>query len=344
MTDELDPKKALELEQGVNQGVLLPESDEPHPGAALDMSQFPIVAPDSNMDPFLSDFDNQFTKTFDTLGCNIFSSIGMSEMYLNAIGGDPDYSTPQSPKVELSEREACVEAGLNGTGGSSEQMWEDAVNNLGLTRWDALPWTSDITQSDFFAALTPEVKAKALLFLKKYKPFHRPVGLDKASIIEALKYGAVKIFIGTGAGFKNGEPTVIPKTDNPMGHAVLIRKVSDLGFHIRDHYPPYLKVLAPDYIIYFAYQTLYKKIPPFKHTFNKDLQFGMIDPENIQLQTALTIDGEFPSDVPYSQRFGNVTLASVEAFQLKYNIVPAGQPGWGRCGPLTRAKLNKLFS
>lgn len=339
----LDPKKAKELEQGINQGVIAPFNEEDVAKGVLDLSQFPIVAPDSNIDPFMSDFDDQFTKTFDTLGCNIFASVGSTEIYLNAMGGDPDYNSEALNKVELSEREVCVEAGLNGSGGSSEQMWEDAINKLGAVKHDDWPWTPDITKEEFFMALPIDVKAKSLKFLKKYKPYHRPVGIDVASIKEALKYGAVKVFLGTGANWNLGEPNVIPKTLNPMGHAVLVRKISDLGIHIRDHYPPYVKVLAPDYIIYFAYQTLYKKITPFHHLFTKQLEYGMVDPECIMLQTALYNDGDFEDSTKYNQRFGNLTQAAVQKFQVKYGIADSTTPGYGRCGPKTIKKLNELY-
>lgn len=84
--------------------------------------------------------------------------------------------------------------------------------------------------------------------------------------------------------------------------------------------------------------------PVFQHTFNKDLQFGMNDLECIQLQTALRLDGEFPSGVPYNAHFGLVTLASVKKFQVKYSIAAPGSDGFGRFGPLSRAKMNSLFA
>lgn len=84
-------------------------------------------------------------------------------------------------------------------------------------------------------------------------------------------------------------------------------------------------------------------IPPsLHHVFNKDLWYGLVDPENQILQTALRIDGEFPN-VPYNDRFGEQTLAAVKKFQVKYGIVAPNGIGYGRCGPKTRAKLNQLF-
>lgn len=249
--NDLDPRIAEQLENGVNQGVIAPTEEV---GAALDISKFPVIAPDSNMDKYLSDFDSQVGKYFDTQGCNIFSSVGGVEMYLNALG-DTNY-IGDSGRVELSERKVCVDAGLNGSQGSSEQQWENAINKTGDIKWDDFPWDPKTTTlTEFFSKPTPD----GTPFLAKYQPFHRQLATDHTTIIESLKYGAVKIFIGTGSYWNEGEPFVIPKTTNPMGHAVLIRYIDSQGIHIRDQYAPYLKVLAPDYIIYFAFQTLLKK-------------------------------------------------------------------------------------
>jgi hypothetical protein len=81
-------------------------------------------------------------------------------------------------------------------------------------------------------------------------------------------------------------------------------------------------------------------IPHFQHKFAQDLKSGDSGPEVIALQTALKLDGEFPTAVPCTGYFGTVTLAAVKKFQTKYKISPV----FGFVGPLTRAKLNSLFS
>lgn len=43
-------------------------------------------------------------------------------------------------------------------------------------------------------------------------------------------------------------------------------------------------------------------------------------------------------------RFGALTLAAVKKFQEKHGIARAGQAGYGRVGPLTRAKVNQLLA
>lgn len=300
---ELHSQIAEDLEKGVNQGVVAPA--EAKPQAVLDMSMFPITAPDSNQDRWLSDFDSQIGLYFDTMGCNIFSSVGGLEMYINALGGDPDYKG-EGGGCELSERDLCVDAGLDGSMGSSEEQWEAAVSKCGFVRWDAFPWDERKTKrEEFFSKPTPDGTPA----LRKYLPCHRPVGTDDASLIEALKYGAVKIFIGTGPGWNNGEPFVIPKNNNPMGHAVLLRRIDSKGKHIRDQYAPYVKCLAPDYIVYYAFQTLLLKKPQnnmLKVTMNADGKtvyiegekgkLGLADEASLKLLSSLTSDPPVASD------------------------------------------------
>lgn len=76
----------------------------------------------------------------------------------------------------------------------------------------------------------------------------------------------------------------------------------------------------------------------FKHTFNTNLTYGNNSDEVKFLQKALQIDGEFTYPT-ITGNFGPITLTAVKAFQSKYAI-----PSTGFVGPMTRNKLNKLFS
>ena len=260
---QLDPKKAVDLENGVNQGVIAPTEDELGEVSA-DVSGLTVTCPDSNWDRFLSDFDPQSNSSFDTLACNIFSSTHCNESLVNALGGDGDYK--EDGKTEFSERQLCVACGLNGSTGSSEDQYENGLLAHGTVKHSLWPFNPNMTKTEFFAPLPDAIKSEALKFKDKYEIKFRRVGVDRASLVEALKYAPVKIFIGTGAGWNQGEPNVIPKTNNWMNHAVMVRRVDDQGIHIYDQYAPYLKVLAPDYVIYYAFQTILikKGNPMFK--------------------------------------------------------------------------------
>ena len=58
------------------------------------------------------------------------------------------------------------------------------------------------------------------------------------------------------------------------------------------------------------------------------------------LQQILAKEGFFTATP--TQYFGPLTLQALKRFQVKYNIVQAGQPGYGTLGPKTRGKLNSM--
>ena len=79
------------------------------------------------------------------------------------------------------------------------------------------------------------------------------------------------------------------------------------------------------------------------HTFNVDLEFGMVSSEVVALQDVLKYEGMFPANTQSSGNYGAITQKGVQQFQIKYGITTAGGPGYGRVGPLTRAHLNMFY-
>ena len=96
------------------------------------------------------------------------------------------------------------------------------------------------------------------------------------------------------------------------------------------------------YLINFQFDV----VPPTKpqHTFNVDMMLGQINDEVKTLQDCLKYEGLFPSNVDSTGQYGPVTQTAVQKFQLKYAITTVGGPGYGRCGPMTRSKLNQLYA
>jgi len=80
------------------------------------------------------------------------------------------------------------------------------------------------------------------------------------------------------------------------------------------------------------------------YQFDKDLVFGMTDPDVKGLQDCLRWEGLFPANAQSTGYFGSITKKSVQDFQLKYGIATAASLGFGRVGPKTRTKLNSIFS
>lgn len=251
----LDPKKASELESGVNQGVSEPTESELTGEVGLDISQFPILVPDGNWEDVLSSFDFQSTPYFDTLGCNVFSGDHGVEGSLNALGYKK-FVNPATGKNEISDRKVMKDMGMNGSQGSSHQQWINAVTAMGFVADAEWTFTDDMTKEQFFQEYPEYLKEKGKGFLDDYILVSRSIPTDVQSLNDALPYAPIKLFVGTGTGWNRGEPYIIPRTENPMGHAITLRKRITDRIPINDQYFPYRKSLALDYKIYFAFQTL----------------------------------------------------------------------------------------
>lgn len=89
--------------------------------------------------------------------------------------------------------------------------------------------------------------------------------------------------------------------------------------------------------MYFVMDTPPIPEPPTSHTFTKILKFGMQDPEVVFLQDTLKHQGLFPSAIPSSGKFLQITKNSVIKFQKAHNLVADGV-----VGPKTNEKLNEL--
>lgn len=76
----------------------------------------------------------------------------------------------------------------------------------------------------------------------------------------------------------------------------------------------------------------------FHYTFKNQMDFGAIGADVVALQTALKLEGCFPSYIPATGLFGLITRNAVKKFQIKYGLESVG-----RAGPKTLKKLNELF-
>jgi len=98
------------------------------------------------------------------------------------------------------------------------------------------------------------------------------------------------------------------------------------------------------YTMNFKFDELPEETKP-KHTFNTDLDFGQTNDEIKVLQDVLKYEGLFPVNVESTGYFGAITKKSVGEFQVRYGVVDCETtPGFGRVGPMTRRKLNELYS
>lgn len=79
-------------------------------------------------------------------------------------------------------------------------------------------------------------------------------------------------------------------------------------------------------------------------TLTKDLYFGIRDNDVIIVQDLLKGLGYFPVNIDSTGFYGAITVKAVRDFQLDKGIISSvGEPGGGRCGPKTRAYINKNY-
>lgn len=82
-----------------------------------------------------------------------------------------------------------------------------------------------------------------------------------------------------------------------------------------------------------------------QYVFSKDLQLGSVDPDVVALQNILKFEQVFPSNTDSTGYYGPITEDAVGKFQLKHGVVTSSNSqGYGRVGPLTRNRLNLLYS
>jgi len=98
------------------------------------------------------------------------------------------------------------------------------------------------------------------------------------------------------------------------------------------------------YTMNFKFDELPEETKP-KYTFNNDLDFGQNNNEIKVLQDILKYEGVFPVNTESTGYYGAITKKGVGEFQLRYKVVDSNtSSGFGRVGPITRKKLNELYS
>lgn len=94
---------------------------------------------------------------------------------------------------------------------------------------------------------------------------------------------------------------------------------------------------------YYELMMFNDKEPDTNQKFEKDLEFGMRDPDVIRLQDFLKSQGYFPTNTESTGYYGSITVKAVRDFQLAKGIILSPEEGGaGRCGQKTRNYINKL--
>jgi len=326
----------------------------------------------------------------DTESCTNFSGtndVAVQLQYLVDTNQVPDaalaflksngYFDPVLGKINLSARHSAITSGTTGADGNTlPNVWQ-TMTKVGVVPYADCPdptaeWEAKINSGAYSvhdlwniwfdpSAVTTTTVAKGLEFLTYFQiQYHWVVYTGTTAtpqvLQQDLQISPLQIATAVCPGWNTTDP--IQGCGIGYAHATTMLNIESQTYFddILDHYVPYQKQFAADYIIAYAMQGVvtpatapitYPAPADFKYTFTAQLDLGASGEEVIALQNVLKMDGEFPLTVQSTGYFGTVTQLALEKFQAKYGIVTEGTPettGYGRVGPATLEKLNALFS
>lgn len=324
----------------------------------------------------------------DTESCTNFSITNDIATYLQFLIDTNQMPAPQltflqnngyivDGKVNLSPRFSAITSGTTGEAGNSlPQVWQTA-RTVGLVpdadcpfptaQWAAKIATGNFTIQDLWAiwfdknAVTPAALAKAKQFVSLFQIQYQWVSYPgaegtPASLKQSLQTAPLQLATAVCSGWNTDDP--IKGCGAGTQHATTMTCVEPTAYDIFDHYNPYQKQFALDYVITYAMQGVVVPISTpapitypapvgFKHTFTVQLDPGATGTEVVALQNALKVLGFFPLTVQSTGNFviNGITESSLQKFQAAKGIASSGTPsttGYGRLGPATMKVLNSL--
>lgn len=258
--------------------------------------------------------------------------------------------------INFSDRFTAKMSGTTRQGNFYQSVWGSARND-GLVPESAWPFPfADLTSGGetdanwavYYAEIPQSVKDLALEFKKRFTVMYEwvnetGVAIDDSILQTALKMSPLQIATLVCMPWFTTE--IIPGCGPGAQHSTLLLAIDDTCRYILDHYVPFLKRLAKDYVVSYAVrgviiEAVDPKTPPkFHHTFAKQFHYGDTDPEIILIQNIMKIGGYFPLTVTSSGYFGDITAASVKKLQDAYGILPDSPHD---IGPRTLALLNQV--
>jgi hypothetical protein len=338
-----------------------------------------------NWNPFVLLDEWQATPYFDTMACVSFSALNCVEAQANYLLQMGKISAENKLKLKqwgfldefdrfnFSDRFTAYMSGTTKQGNYMHKVW-DSIRKDGL-----LPendWTyemrshdSKFNWDDYYKDPGQERKDKAKKILEildiKYEWVTSGASEMNQTIrdVMASNLKQAPLHIASATCWPWNTTEIIKNCGSKVTtHATMIYNIEQINkwFDCYDHYIPFRKRLAWDYIIPYIIKGVVtpkesvptpidpNNPPSFKHKFEKPLYFGMRNsPEVQKLQKALKIDGCFPINVFETGNYLNITRLAVEKFQKKYKVA-----GWyelfivkgQNVGPKTMAQLNKLFN
>lgn len=231
----------------------------------------------------------------------------------------------------------------------------DIVNKLGTTT-EALDPSQNMTEIQMDAPVTVQTPYKGLSYF-----FVDVQDIDAiATAIELYKHCLITIN-GNYDEYANAvKPVMIPNAILNCGHCIcgtyyFTDKNGEKCILIDESWGTNnitRRVLTETYLKGRGTGAMYY-LPPApppndkpEYDFKNELAYGETNNDIIELQNCLKYEGLFPSNIPSTGYYGNVTAKAVLAFQLKYalsDIVSLNKLAGRAVGPITLKKLNQIY-
>ena len=231
-------------------------------GAASQIT-YQEVLPSGDWSQLLPPDERQRNVRFDTMGCVSFSANNALESQLNMI-----YKTLPAPHrafleqykvnghINLSDRFLAKMSNTQRYGNYASKV-ADSVRNFGSVPESMWGWSDNDNWGTFYAEIPEEVKAQGQEFRRyfevKYEWVHtKSQAPDIEKLRKHLKHAPLQVLLKTCSGWRSKNPVPWCNTTD-VNHAVLLTGIrSDGMYEIFDHYAPYRKTLAADYLIPWA--------------------------------------------------------------------------------------------
>lgn len=304
---------------------------------------------------FLPAEERQSGRFVDSMACVTFSAMNSLETQMRWMIQNrliPDVSMAwlrankyldQNDMPNFSDRFTARMSGTTPNGNSIQRVW-DSIRKDGVAPEES--WPNDLEEFDwnhYYSAPTDEVKVLAKEFLTHFKVTYEFIN-DEPLIKKGLQHAPLQIATAVCPGW--GGDRTISACSLPVSHATLIYRITDRGNYADfDHYDPFHKELAKDYVIPFICKGVLSPIrqsnglPAVVDGFNRDLVYGERSEDVRKLQAKLQV---LPVPTTF---YGDLTVAAVRRY-MKYNAIGSWfeqniWPAGSRVGPKIRAVLNK---
>jgi hypothetical protein len=345
-----------------NTGVIIknPSATDYIAGAETGIT-YNIVLDSGNWTQYLPSEERQSNKIFDTMACVSFSALNVLETLFNYMLSTSSLTAKQEMflknegyiaedgKVNFSDRFTAKVSGTTKKGNSLANVW-DSIRNIGVIPEEDWVFTDTFDWNAYYADVPQDFLDKAKDFTEMFDIKYEWVPSTLENLKKHAKQAPLQV-VGKVC-IPWDVSTIIPACGVAADHATMLYNVEFNDYDIFDHYAPFEKRLALDYPLPYVIKGIISQSPPpplttFKHKFTIKIEQGQTSNEVKALQTALKLDGVFPANVNITGFYGTITKKAVLDFQKKYKLASLADILYikGRwVGPLTRVKLNQLFS